>query len=113
MNNILLTKEQADKVRGRHGQYSALDPIALEDGRFILPIDVLDDKEHAEVLNELLECKSAEIEEVKIINKGVPAGDIEREKITYKTVSISQLTIREEKEAGVLPAEGGKEITTI
>jgi hypothetical protein len=37
MKVIYLTKEQADKVKGRHGKFSALDPIELMDGGYGLP----------------------------------------------------------------------------
>jgi len=61
MKGIFLTKEQADKVKGRHGKYSELEPIEINKD-FILPADVMDDPEHREVINDLGDCKFAEIE---------------------------------------------------
>ena len=43
MKLIILTKEQADDIRGRYGRYSALEPIELPDGMFMLPEDCLKD----------------------------------------------------------------------
>jgi len=45
MKLVVLTAEQADKLRGRHGKYSALDPIALPDGMFMIPENCLKDKD--------------------------------------------------------------------
>ena len=44
---IIITSEQAAKVRGNSTSFAALDPIALDDGRFFLPLEVLDDPAHA------------------------------------------------------------------
>jgi hypothetical protein len=87
MEMILLTKEQADKVRGRHGQYSELDPIPTADGFFMLPVDVLRDPEHREVMNELMKCEAAVIKETLTVNKKLPVGDPLREKTTYSVLS--------------------------
>ena len=47
---ILLTAGEAEAVRGPSGtvDHAALAPVALIDGRFILPAAVLDDPAHAE-----------------------------------------------------------------
>jgi hypothetical protein len=91
MEMILLTKEQAEKVRGRHGRYSELDPIPTNDGYFMLPVDVLKDPEHAEVLEDLMKSESAVIKETVIINKKLPEGDLLREKQTYTVISKSAI----------------------
>ena len=54
MKAIILTKEQADRVRGRHGKYSAVYPIELNDGNFGLPPDVLLDHDLADIHEFLL-----------------------------------------------------------
>lgn len=44
MTHIILTKEEADKVRGVTTPGHALDPVPLADGvSFILPLEVLSD----------------------------------------------------------------------
>jgi hypothetical protein len=92
MKMILLTKEQAEKVRGRHGRYSALDPISTGDGNFMLGMEVLDDPEHDEVLDDLLKCEEAEIDIIKTIDEKVPIENIfEREKTVYNTLSTKAL----------------------
>jgi hypothetical protein len=53
---ILLTPAQAQAVRGKVDPMHGLDPIALKDGNFVLPIEVLDDPafaKHKNVLNKL------------------------------------------------------------
>jgi len=49
MNVILLAAAEADQVRGPSAivESAALAPVALTDGRFILPTAVLDDPAHA------------------------------------------------------------------
>jgi hypothetical protein len=48
---IILTAEQAEKVRGISptNPNAALDPIPLKDGTFMLPKEVLTDPAHADV----------------------------------------------------------------
>jgi hypothetical protein len=104
MEMILLTKEQADKVRGRHGLYSALDPIEIEGGYFMLPVDVLKDPEHREVLEELIKCGAAVIKETVTVNKKLQEGDPLREKTAYSVLSktaIKQEWLPEDKRLAV------------
>ncbi len=93
MKVILLNKDQADKVRGRHGKYSALDPVLTNDNRFILPVEVLNDPEHKEVISDLGECKFAEIEETQEINTKIPLEDALRYKQIISVKSVNELTI--------------------
>ena len=56
MANIILTKEQAEKIAGRYGRYSALEPFELPDGLFSLSEKCLSDtdlKDAHESLNEI------------------------------------------------------------
>lgn len=94
---IYLNREQADKVRGKHGRYSALEPVKADDGNFILPKEVLSDPEHAEILNELLKCKEAEIELQTVIDEKMPEDDPIRETQVIKINSITDKTIKELK----------------
>jgi hypothetical protein len=51
---IVLTAEQADRVRGRTSPWTALDPVALTDGKtFALPGRVLRDPAHQSKWSEL------------------------------------------------------------
>jgi hypothetical protein len=96
MKAILLTKEQADKVRGRHGTYSKLDPMVIADGRFILPIEVLTDPEHKEVFNSLGECKYAEIDIVQKVDAKLPELDPMKETQVFSVKSVSKVIIAAE-----------------
>lgn len=49
MECLILTKEQADKVRGKYGTYNELEPVPIKTGEFILPADVLDNNAFASV----------------------------------------------------------------
>lgn len=47
MSFLILTKTQADAVRGESSPEHLLMPIELADGKFCLPARVLDDAAHA------------------------------------------------------------------
>ena len=67
-NYIIISKEQADKIRGRHGKYSALEPIEFPDGNFAIPERLLDDPEFDDIKDTLKkyqkECKVQDIEDL-------------------------------------------------
>jgi hypothetical protein len=50
---IILTKEQANEVRGNTGAGSALDPVKLKSGEYVLNEAVLSDPAHS-MLHEFL-----------------------------------------------------------
>jgi hypothetical protein len=50
---IILTKQQADQIRGKHGIYSYIEPLFIPDGTYGLPEDCKDDIDLIEVKNEL------------------------------------------------------------
>jgi hypothetical protein len=57
---IVLSQEQAEQVRGKSTPFAALEPRKIEDGRFILGTQVLDDPAHAKhipFLATLPQCK--------------------------------------------------------
>jgi hypothetical protein len=62
---IILTKEQADKIRGRHGMYSELQPVELVNGNYGLPVEVLADEDLKDVHDFLssLPVEEAEVKE--------------------------------------------------
>jgi len=59
---IVLTSDQAATVRGPSASapHAALEPVELEDGRFVLPVEVLDDPAHAEHYDMLLALPTAD-----------------------------------------------------
>jgi len=73
---ILLTAEQAATVRGPSSSvpHAALVPVELEDGRFVLPVAVIDDPAHAEHSDMLDGLPTADDSE--IVFKPPPAEDI-------------------------------------
>ena len=50
---LIITKEQADAVRGRYGSYSAIEPIALPDGKFFVPERCMVDSDLQDALSTL------------------------------------------------------------
>ena len=71
MKYIVLNKEQANKVRGLYGKYSALDPIEIKNSLFILPIDVLKNSEFKKVHEFLKTCEIRKVEEEEFIEQGI------------------------------------------
>lgn len=53
MSHIIISKEQADAIRGNHGIYSAIEPMLLPDGKFIVPEECLGDIDLVEVKSAL------------------------------------------------------------
>lgn len=49
MRYIIISKTTASKIRGEHGKYSAIDPLPLGDGKYIIPGSVLDDIDLKEI----------------------------------------------------------------
>jgi hypothetical protein len=101
MEVVYLNKEQAEKVRGRHGIYSALEPILCSDGSFILPVEVLKDPEHQEVFKDLGECKYADID--VIIEQIDPklGADVDNIKQRLSVKSVSSTTINKTAPKGL------------
>lgn len=61
---IILTAEQADSIRGTYNGIASLEPVPIGDGRYFLPLAVLEDPNFAEVHEVLL---SFPVEEITII----------------------------------------------
>lgn len=68
-NYIIISKKQADAVRGRHGKYSALEPVEFPDGRYGIPARCIDDHEFAGIKKTLEEYARGEIQEIKDLVK--------------------------------------------
>ena len=66
---IILTREQAEAIRGKHGVYSELYPIELIDGSYGLPPEVLTDEDLDDVRDYLssLPVEDKEVKEEDII----------------------------------------------
>lgn len=50
---IILTAEQANALRVTYNNIAALEPVAVGDGRYFLPLEVLEDVNFAAVHTEL------------------------------------------------------------
>jgi len=67
---IVLTANQAETIRGTYNEIASLEPVPVGDGRFFLPLAVLNDPNFAEV-HEIL--SALPIEEIILIN---PSPDL-------------------------------------
>lgn len=62
---LYLNIEQANQIRGRHGEYTYLGPVLLTDGNYGLPVGCLTDPDLTDVHDFLatLEIKDVEVVE--------------------------------------------------
>ena len=67
MKYIILNKEQANKVKGLYGDYSALEPVKIKNSLFILTIDVLKNSEFKKVHEFLKKCEIREVKKDEFI----------------------------------------------
>lgn len=61
MKTIILTATQASRVRGATAKGAALDPVALTDGTYALPVEVLTDPAHERLAAALSRLPQAEV----------------------------------------------------
>ena len=68
MKHIIISTTTANKIKGNHGKYSAIDPIPLGDGKFIIPENVLSDVDLKEITGQIPESNPRKtIEEIKVM----------------------------------------------
>ena len=66
--HIIISTTTANRIRGNHGKYSAIEPIALGDGKFIIPENVLSDADLQEVTGLIPASNPRKtIEEIKLL----------------------------------------------
>ena len=63
MKYIKLTKEQAEEIKGRHGNYSFIEPINYN-GSYLIPYEVLRDSDLIEVREKILSYNGEIIEPI-------------------------------------------------
>ena len=65
---IIISTTTANKIRGNHGKYSAIEPLPLGDGKFLIPENVLSDGDLTEVTGLIPASNPRKtIEEIKIL----------------------------------------------
>ena len=66
--HIIISTTTANQLRGNHGKYSAIEPIPLGDGKFIIPENVLSDEDLQDVTGLIPASNPRKtIEEIKIL----------------------------------------------
>ena len=66
-NYIIITKEQAEAIRGRHGKYSAIEPVLSPDGNYLVPERCLDDPDLKDVkdkIQSLIQPTKANVQDI-------------------------------------------------
>lgn len=80
-NYIIISKEQADRVRGRHGEYSALEPVMFPDGMFAIPERCLDDPEFADIKKTLEDYrKTGIVQDIVDLNEKALTTAVQKDK---------------------------------
>jgi hypothetical protein len=80
-NYIIITKEQADRVRGRHGKYSALEPVEFPDGMYGIPERCLSDPEFEDIKETLIKYqKEGIVQDITDLNEKALSTAIEKDK---------------------------------
>ena len=66
--HIIISTTTANRIRGNHGKYSAIEPIPLGDGKFIIPENVLSDEDLQDVTGLIPASNPRKtIEEIKLL----------------------------------------------
>ena len=68
MKHIIISTTTANKIKGKHGKYSEIYPIALGDGKFLIPENVLSDEDLQDIIGLIpVSNPRKTIEEIKLI----------------------------------------------
>jgi len=68
MKHIIISTTTANRIRGQHGEYSAIDPQPLGDGKFLIPENVLTDVDLQEIEGLIPDSNPRKtIEEIKLL----------------------------------------------
>jgi hypothetical protein len=66
MKHIIISTTTANNIRGNHGRYSAIEPLPLGDGKYIIPESILSDEDLQEVWDKIpVSNPRKTIEEIK------------------------------------------------
>jgi hypothetical protein len=69
---IVMTKEEADAIRGNYGSYSAIDPIYLPDGTYFVPERCMSDPDLSDAKPALQEVSGNTITIEELPSEGLP-----------------------------------------
>lgn len=91
MSHIIIDKAKADSIRGKHGKYSAIEPVAMPDGNYIVPTACITDPDLVTVKTSLegMDDVKQDITDLPDVGQPVVAGKIYR----YSTEEMSKLLI--------------------
>ena len=68
MKHIIISTTTANRIRGNHGKYSAIEPLPLGDGKYLIPENVLSDEDLKEITGLIPASNPRKtIEEIKIL----------------------------------------------
>ena len=77
-NYIIITKEQAEQIRGRHGRYSAIEPVPSPDGNYLIPERCLDDPDLSDIKNtieDMIQPADANVQDIEDLPEvGLPVA---------------------------------------
>lgn len=73
MMDVIILRD--NKIKGRYGKYSAIDPVPLPDGTFMIPARCLQDKDLKEAVEKIMVATTRKTElyqlsDVKVVEAG-------------------------------------------
>jgi len=69
-NHIIITPEQAELIRGNHGKYSAIEPVPVPAGNYIISEDCISDPDLLSVKEQLQAMKRPDnVQDIKDVNE--------------------------------------------
>ena len=72
MNHIIISAQQAEQIKGKYGKYSAIEPVPLPDGNFIIPEKCIDDSDLVEVRQTIIDANGQVQEIIDLPEVGQP-----------------------------------------
>ena len=72
MNHIIISAQQAEQIKGKYGKYSAIEPIALPDGNYIIPERCIDDPDLTEAKQKIINANGQVQEIIDLPIEGQP-----------------------------------------
>lgn len=63
MNHIIISAQQAEQIKGKYGNYSAIEPVQLPDGNFIIPERCIDDPDLIEAKQKIIDA-NGQVQEI-------------------------------------------------
>ena len=70
--HIVITPQQAELIRGKHGKYSAIEPVQTPDGNYIIPERCFNDPDLSDVKSQIEAMRKADnVQDIKDVKETI------------------------------------------